>query len=66
MTQEQKAAYIIGEAACLMARVAGMQAENQNRMARGETVAYLEDAFQNLIDDSQCTHNAMIRVFHEW
>ena len=64
MTDEQKAAYVIAQAACLMATVAGMQAENQHRMNCGNSIAYGEEAFQRAIDESYCTHNAVLALFH--
>jgi cytochrome c-type biogenesis protein CcmH len=63
MTQEQKAAYVIAMAACAMAEIAGMQAENQNRAHRGESVAYTEDAFRAVIESNGIHHNAVIGMF---
>jgi len=66
MTDEQKAAFIIAQSAVLVARVAGMQAENQIREHRGESLAYAENAFLTLIDESGVHHNAAIGLFHDW
>ena len=63
MTAEQKAAYIIAQAACLMAEVAGMQAENQDRAQRGESIAYPETAFQEAIVRSGVHHNGVLTLF---
>jgi hypothetical protein len=60
MTDEQKAAYVIAQAACLMAKVAGMQAENW--LADGKK--YAEKDFDNAVLESGCYHNAVIGLFH--
>lgn len=49
MTPEQKAAFIMGQAAMLNAILAGMLSENQMRLHRGEAPAYTEEAFQRVI-----------------
>lgn len=64
MTEEQKAAYVMGQAACLMARVFGMHAENMQRQHRGESMAYVEVDFDNAIAASHCHYNAAIALFH--
>ena len=64
MTQEQKAAYIMAMAACAMAEIAGMQAENQQRAHRGEAVAYAEDAFSDIANKHGIYHNAVFSFFH--
>jgi len=46
MTPEQKAAFIMAQAAMLSAEIAGMVAENQARSHRGESPAYTQIAFQ--------------------
>lgn len=63
MTHNEAAAYVIGQAAELMARVAGMQAENQHRLACGNSIAYGQEAFEKVVDDAQCHHNAAMTVF---
>lgn len=64
MTDEQKAAYVIGQAACLMAEIAGMQAENQQRAASGFSPAYVQRDFESAIDRYSCHHNAALTLFH--
>lgn len=56
----QAAALVMSQAACAMARAAGMTAENQYRMACGNQVAYGEDAFLKLIDEYGIDHNAVV------
>ena len=63
MTEEQKAAYIIGKAAALVTRVAGMQAENMQRQHRGEAMAYNEHAFSTAVLEEGVHHNAIIELF---
>lgn len=63
MTPEQQAAYVIAQAACLMAEVAGMQAENQWRVQNGNSLAYGEDAFQQVIQKYGVHHNGTIGLF---
>jgi hypothetical protein len=65
MTQEQQAAYVVAMAACVNAEVAAMQAENQQRANRGESVAYTESAFRDLITNYGIHHNAVIGMFRQ-
>ena len=64
MTPEQKAAYVIAMAACAMAEIAGMQAENQQRTHRGEAMAYPEASFTDAINRNGIHHNAVLTLFH--
>ena len=63
MTAEQSAAYVMGQAACLNARVAGMQAENAQRAHQGLAMAYVEADFVRVIDEHYCHNNAAMDVF---
>jgi len=63
MTDEQKAAYIMGQAAGAMARIAGMQAENAHRVSCGQSVAYGEEAFEKVGQDFIIHHNDVIGFF---
>ena len=63
MTAEQKAAYIIAQAACANSEVAGMQAENQDRLANGLSIAYDEAAFAAVIERYGIHHNAVVTFF---
>lgn len=67
MTPEQKAAFIVAQAALFNARVAGMQAENQHRLSCGEPVAYADDEFQRVIAEGEGVlgHNAVCIFFQE-
>lgn len=63
MTDEQKVAYIIAQAAVLNAQVQGMVAENMQRQIRGESMAYTERQFEDVITNSGCHHNAVLEMF---
>lgn len=63
MTPEQQAAYIMAQAACAIAEVAGMQAENQQRAASGLSPAYTEQAFNDVVARNGVHHNAVISFF---
>lgn len=63
MTDEQKAAFIMAQAAVLNAEIAGMVAENMQRQALGHSMAYDEAAFETLVNRSGCNHNAVVTFF---
>lgn len=54
----QGAAKVVGAAARLMARVAGMQAENNSRADQGKAPAYGEAAFNQAIVDEGADWNS--------
>ena len=62
MSDEQKAAFLNAAAACLIAEVLGMQAENLVRANSGLSPAYDSEAFFAAIDRSPCNHNAAIQT----
>lgn len=63
MTDEQKAAFIMAQAACLNAGVAGMVATNMQCQAHGDSPVYDEADFKAAIDRSGCHHNAVLMFF---
>lgn len=63
MSPEQQAAYVIAMSACVLAETAAMQAENQQRAHRGESAAYSEKAFTDLISSYGIHHNAVLTMF---
>lgn len=67
MTPEQAAVYVAAQTAFFNCRVAGMQAENQHRLANGWGVVYGEDAFDKVASEFGVTigHNAVITLFGE-
>jgi len=62
MTPEQTAAYVTAQAACANAEVAGMTAENMQRAALGQSMAYDEAAFVAVIENYSIHHNAVIEL----
>jgi len=65
MTDEQKAAFVMAQAALLNARVAGMVAQNQFRMSYDNSISYDENAFIAVERefDSVLGHNAVLVLF---
>jgi hypothetical protein len=63
MTPEQQAAFIMAQAACAMAEIAGMQAANQHRLSLGQTIAYDEEAFQGVTARNVIGHSDVIAFF---
>jgi hypothetical protein len=57
---EARAAYIVSQSACAMARIAGMQAENAHRQSCGNGIAYGEDAFAAIENEFCISHNAVV------
>jgi len=66
MTEEQKVAYVHAQAMAALIEALGMVAENLQRIQRGESLAYVNDAFQQTITDHGIYHNALMNVFHTW
>lgn len=63
MTTEQQAAFVMAQAACAMAEIAGMQAENQQRIHRGESLAYVENDFAAVILRNGIGQNDVLTMF---
>lgn len=63
MTPEQKAAFVMTQAACAMAEIAGMQAENQHYVLNGSGILYGKNAFDGVIERYTIGHNAVISFF---
>ena len=63
MNENQQAAYIISQAACLMAEILGMQAENMQRGRRGESMAYVMKDFEDAILRNGMYHNQVCTYF---
>lgn len=60
MTPEQKAAYTMAQAACALAEIEGMKAENMQRELRGESMAYVFDDFFAITEKYPIHHNAVV------
>ncbi len=65
MTPEQAAAFVLSQTALLNAEVAGMLAENDYRLHRGETVAYRDEDFEEVRQKYQLGYNAVQQIFRE-
>ncbi len=65
MTNEQKAAYVNSQSVCALIEAMGMAAENQQRAHRGESAAYVEGAFTDLIEKYGIYHNAVLTTFQD-
>ena len=61
-TEELKAAILNARAARLNAEVAGMVAENQQRLANGLSIAYDNAAFEYASRNSGLEHDDVIRL----
>lgn len=63
MTPEQAAAFVNAQAVAAVAEVQGMVAENQHRMACGNSIAYGEEAFAEIEGKYGLGHNTVCRLF---
>ena len=60
MTPEQSAAYVLAQAIAASAEIESMKAANWMREMKGETIAYGEKDFLDVIDKYGLHHNAVI------
>jgi hypothetical protein len=65
MTAEQKAAYIIAQAACMLATLEAMKVENANCESQGRPQAYNSLSFSALSETFGIHHNAALGLFNE-
>lgn len=64
MTDEQKAAFIMAQAAVLNAKIWGMITANIARTMNHTPLIYNETAFLQAINESSCDHDDVISFFH--
>ena len=64
MTDEQKAAYVFGEAAAAFIECQAMMQANKDREIKGQTPAYGEDDFSKLHEQHCICHNSTLSLFH--
>ena len=66
MTPEQRAAFVMGQAALLNAKIAAMQAANAERERSGLAQAYSEKQFDDVITEFEAVlgYNAAISYFN--
>ena len=66
MTDEQQISYVNAQAAAAQIEAAGMTAENMQRAALGQSMAYDVNAFTALIDKYGISHNTVLCLFREF
>lgn len=59
----QKAAFVIGQAAELNARIAGMVAENKQREHLGQSMAFTQEHFESVIREYDLGYNGLLTFF---
>jgi hypothetical protein len=62
---QQKAAYINAMTASATAEIFGMHAENMQRQAVGQSMAYDEKAFEDVITRHGLHHNAVVDFLND-
>jgi hypothetical protein len=65
MTPEQKAAYVMAQAAAALIEAMGMMASNMVRQQRGAPPQHWDDEFRNLVDKYGLRHNQVLSLFAE-
>lgn len=60
MNKEEKAAFINSQSVCAMIEAMGMQAENKQREVLGNSMAYSDEDFFNLINRYGISHNDVV------
>lgn len=60
MDEQQSLVYIQSQIACAMIKAMGMQAENKQRETLGQSMAYTDADFFNLIEEHGIYHNAVL------
>ena len=64
MTDEQKAAYVIGQAVAAFIELEGMIQENKRRESLAEAPAYQEADFLKLHENYCICHHPVLTLFH--
>lgn len=65
MNQESRAAFIIAQAACAQAEIAGMMSENMLAMVTQKDLIYTKADFDDLIMKYGIHHNAVLTYLGE-
>lgn len=60
MTPEQKAAFVMAQSTAALIEALGMMSLNMQRAQRGETIAYEERSFEQLIEQYGLGHNTLV------
>lgn len=61
---EERVAFIQSQTVSALIAAMGMQAENQQRLRRGESIAYDEKAFNNVITEFGLQHNQVVEFLN--
>jgi len=54
--------YVLAMAVNTLVTAMGMMAENEQRRAKSQSLAYVEEAFQKLLENNCCTHNGILET----
>jgi len=65
MDDMARAAFVISQAVCAMARIAAMQAENQHCALLGCSPVYNEEALNGVINEFGIGHNSVISYLQD-
>jgi hypothetical protein len=65
VTKEQKAAYVFSQAVCALAEIEAMRALNTYREMRGETIAYDDGPFFDVITKYGIDYNSVVSLFYQ-
>ena len=65
MTPEQKAAFVFSQSVAAMAAIESMKVTNRERVSKGNTEAYDEKAFLEVIDNYNIGYNDVVGLFRE-
>ena len=65
MTPEQAAAYVHAQSVCAQAEIAGMQADNQQRLLLGHSIAHDAAAFMAVPDRFGIGCNTIAELFRD-
>lgn len=60
MNEQQAAAFVMAQTACMLVEMEAMKVANQEREMRGLSLAYNEGAFQELIEKYGVHHNSAL------
>ena len=63
MTPEQQAAYVFAQSVSALIEAMGMISDNMDRARKGESQAWYNEEFNNLIDKYGISHNAVLGTY---
>ena len=65
MTENERAAYIFSQSVAALAKIEGMKAENMQRAAVGECMAYSDGDFFRVIEEYGIGHNTVVEYLRK-